>query len=497
MFRDGLRVKVWDQIRQRHLPAFNRLLTREVVIEAARLAGVAVGDSPLSVLMLPWLAVSAALHVGKSFAEVLVVALKILSDQPGWEKSPLGRQCAVPRHCQGKKRGQRGKKGKQPVQKNKHDPRGNWLGSVTEEAFTQARKRLPLSFWAWLLIVLAQRLEAAYPQADRWNEFRLLMLDGTHVPLARWKGLIDYFGTAKNGKKKAHQRPQARMVMLALAQTRTPWRYEITPWSTHEQAIAHRLLVGLRANDLVLMDRGFWSYALFWQIAQQHAFFAIRLRSNIPLKTVKRLGSGDRLVTWRPCRKSRRKGLVSWEGLPREITLRVVDYQIRGFRKTAVVTNVLDPKRVARHRLGSAGWLRRRRPGDRGGAVSSPLGNRNPVLRVEDPPRNGPRPAGADARLDPLRNCRACVALPVNALVDGRGGRSAPSRSGGIELRRGAAGTGGHASHAADGHPATNPPYPAAATARTNRTTPHPLPTRPTLPANPREVQNREIPQTN
>lgn len=348
MFRDGPRVKVWDQIRQRHLPAFNRLLTREVVIEAARLAGVAVGDSPLSVLMLPWLAVSAALHVGKSFAEVLVVALKILSDQPGWEKSPLGRQCAVPRHCQGKKRGQRGKKGKQPVQKNKHDPRGNWLGSVTEEAFTQARKRLPLSFWAWLLIVLAQRLEAAYPQADRWNEFRLLMLDGTHVPLARWKGLIDYFGTAKNGKKKAHQRPQARMVMLALAQTRTPWRYEVTPWSTHEQAIAHRLLVGLRANDLVLMDRGFWSYALFWQIAQQHAFFAIRLRSNIPLQTVKRLGSGDRLVTWRPCRKSRRKGLVSWEGLPREITLRVVDYQIRGFRKTAVVTNVLDPKRVAR-----------------------------------------------------------------------------------------------------------------------------------------------------
>jgi RNA-directed DNA polymerase len=27
MFRDGPRVKVWDQIRQRHLPAFNRLLT--------------------------------------------------------------------------------------------------------------------------------------------------------------------------------------------------------------------------------------------------------------------------------------------------------------------------------------------------------------------------------------------------------------------------------------------------------------------------------------
>ena len=64
-----------------------------------------------------------------------------------------------------------------------HDPRGDRLGSVTEEAFVQARKRLPLSFWAWLLLVLAQRFEAAHSQADRWKEFRLLMLDGSHVPL--------------------------------------------------------------------------------------------------------------------------------------------------------------------------------------------------------------------------------------------------------------------------------------------------------------------------
>ena len=84
------------------------------------------------------------------------------------------------------------------------------------------------------------------------------------------------------------------MVMLAFARMRLPWRYEVTPWFTHEQAIAHRLLLGLRANDLVLMDRGFWSYALFWQIAQQDAFFAIRLRRNTPLKTVEKPG------LWRP-----------------------------------------------------------------------------------------------------------------------------------------------------------------------------------------------------
>jgi hypothetical protein len=355
MFTDGHRGKVWDQLRQQDLPAFNRMLTCEAVVEAAGLAGIAVGNGPLSILILPWLAVSAALHIGRSFADVLVVALKILSDQPGWKESPLGRQCELPRQCQGKKQRKQGKKGKkkEKQRRSKHDPHGNSLGSVTEEAFVQARKRLPLSFWAWLLIVLGQRFEAAHPEADLWKEFRLLMLDGTHVPLPRWKRLIAFFGTSKNRKKKAHNRPQARMVMLALAKTRMPWRYEVTPWRTHEQAIAHRLLMGLRVNDLVLMDRGFWSYALFWQIAQRSAFFAIRLRSNIPLKTVKSLGYGDRLVAWRPCKKSGRKGLVPWEGLPREITLRVLDYQIRGFRKSAVVTNVLDPDRVSREE-----WVR-------------------------------------------------------------------------------------------------------------------------------------------
>lgn len=351
MFKDGHRGKVWDQLRQQGLPAFNGMLSRKAVVEAAARAGITIGKGPLSVLVLPWLAVSAALYFTKSFADVLTAVLKILSDQPGWERSPLGRQCERPRQSQGKKRGKKGKKKKQ--RRKKHDPRSDRLGSVSEEAFVQARKRLPLSFWAWLLMVLGEHFEAAHSEADRWREFRLLMLDGTHVPLDRWTPLMKFFGAAKNRKKAAHNRPQARMVMMAFAKTRMPWRYEVTPWATTEQAIAHRLLKGLRVNDLVLMDRGFWNYALFWQIAHQDAFFAIRLRSNIPLKTVKKNGYGDRQVVWRPCKKTRTKGLISWEGLPREITLRVVDYQIRGFRKSAVVTNVLDPDRISREE-----WVR-------------------------------------------------------------------------------------------------------------------------------------------
>ena len=47
---------------------------------------------------------------------------------------------------------------------------------------------------------------------------------------------------------------------------------------------------------LLLLDRGFWSYGLFWQIQWREAFFGIRLRTGVLLKTSKSLGPDDRLV---------------------------------------------------------------------------------------------------------------------------------------------------------------------------------------------------------
>lgn len=333
MFRDERKVIAWDEIRQHDLPAFQHLLSHDSILEATRRAGAKVGAGVLSTPGLTWLAILSALHARRTFSAILLVTVKLLSDQAGWSKSPLGR----------KSRSSRKKK----KQRKPHDPRGASLLTISEEAFVQARQRLPLEFWASLLVVLGERFMAQHPRQACWQNFRLLMLDGTHIALQRHKQLREHFGTGSNGKRKKHARPQARMLMLALAQTRMPLRYELTPWSTHEQTSARRLLQCLAANDLVLMDRGFWSYGLFWQIQQQEAHFAIRLRSKIPLKTSKTLGPQDRLVTWRPSCKARGK-TVSGTRLPREIKLRVIQYQAPGFRASAVVTNVLDPKAISR-----------------------------------------------------------------------------------------------------------------------------------------------------
>jgi hypothetical protein len=332
MFTDERRSNVWDRIRQQDLRVFGKILAPALMKEAAQAAHVELRTSPLNCVNLVWLGIAAALHGAKNFADILVLTFKLLEDADLWkpDRPPL----------QEKRR------------TSKYNPYGGKRTAVSEEAFVQARQRMPMDFWLWLILLLIQQFQTQHPDAVRWKGFRLLALDGTEIALPHWKSLAAAFGTSRNGRRR--RRPQARMVMLAFPQCRLPWRYELTPRSCHEQTIAMRLLEHVEPRDLVLMDRGFWSFGLFWQIQRRQAFFGIRLRRGVKLKALKPLGKNDRLVTWKMPHGSRKK--CAWKSLPdlpKSATLRVIRYQMRGFRPSAVVTNVLDPTAISREE-----WVR-------------------------------------------------------------------------------------------------------------------------------------------
>jgi hypothetical protein len=328
---DPEKVTVWEQFRQRGLRAFGHVLTAERVRFACGRIGARVGTGPLNLVNLVWLSVACAWHKGKSFAAVLALFVKLVHDAPA--EAGLA---APPR---------RGPK-------NKHDPRGQDPCSVTEEAFVQARARFPGWLFDTLLRLLADDFERGHPGCVRWKGFRLLALDGTSVAQRRWRGLAGHCGRQGNGRGQGP--PSARLVMLTLPLARLPWRYELTPLADDERAVAARLLDRLRRDDLVLFDRGLFSYGLFWQVQAQGAFFATRVKAGVQFQEVRSLGRGDRLVRWQP-----RDWRKDWRrrGLPASMALRVLDYHIKGFRPSAVLTNVLDPEAVSRDewvRLASA-----------------------------------------------------------------------------------------------------------------------------------------------
>ncbi len=350
MFTDEPRCNAWDQVRQLDLRVFGKILTLALIKQAAEGAGIRLAHNPLNYANLVWLGIAAALHGAKNFADILVLTFKLLEDAGLWTPE------------------RRPPKGKGKT--SKHHPRGGKRTGVSEEAFVQARKKMPMDFWLWLILLLAQQFQAQHPEAVHWKGFRLLALDGTEIALPHWEELATFFGTSRNGRQRS--RPQARMVMLAFPQCRLPWRYELTPRSCHEQTIAMRLLGYLEPLDLVLMDRGFWSYGLFWQVQRRQAFFGIRLRRGVKLKTLKRLGRDDRLVTWKKPANWRKK--PAWEqllDLPASLTLRVISYQMPGFRPSAVVTNVLDPAVLSRK-----DWVRMATTDERGRVLEAGLYHR-------------------------------------------------------------------------------------------------------------------------
>jgi hypothetical protein len=329
MFTDEHRCNVWNEIRQRDIRAFCKQLTPAVLGKAALRAGVKLGKSPLNLANLVWLGIVAAIHGTQSFACILTMTLRLLEDQQQ-SATELGKL-----RKQGKKR--------LPGKRSKHDPRRSDPTVISEAAFAKARQRMPMNLWIELIILLGEEFERQHGPMHSFRGFRVLAMDGTRIDLPECEALGAHFGTAKNAF--GRQQPQARMVMLQFPFTRLPWRYELAPVSCGESTLAMRLAAHLRPRDLVLLDAGFWSYGLLWTIKNQGAFCALRLKSDIKLVTLERMGDSERLVRWTP-----KDSRGNWRkaGLPKWIDLRVIEYRVPGFRRQAIVTNVLSQKAISR-----------------------------------------------------------------------------------------------------------------------------------------------------
>jgi hypothetical protein len=285
MFKDERRCAVWNKLRQRDIRAYSGKLTNAVFQEAASQADLRIGKNPLNFANLVWLGIASAMHATTNFAQVLTTTLRVLEDQQEFYQSQIGKE---------KEKAKRKKR----YAKHKHLPYRDDPTQVTEEAFAGARRRMPLRFWMSLIMILGEKFECDHREQHQFCGFRVLAMDGTRIDVPNWEANKNYFGRAKN-KSGAHQ-TQARMMMLQFPFTRLPYRYELSPLSNSEITMALRLVMHLKPKDLVLMDAGYWSYQLLWAIVNQEAYFALRMRKSLTLRTIRRLQKDgrDRLVSW-------------------------------------------------------------------------------------------------------------------------------------------------------------------------------------------------------
>ena len=325
MYKDVARHRVTEQIRRQDLVHFASLITVERIAQAAAATGLAIIKSPLSLPYLVWLALGLALSPTTNFSHILTAILQALEDHASFPSTPVGKA----------RRGSQRKR-RQCSSRSRHSPQKNDPTTPpSEEAFVQARQRVPLVFWQNLMVLLADAFHQEHQERLRFKQFRVLALDGTRMSLPHWKRLAQHYGRARN--QRAYSYPQARLVMLQFPFTRFPYRYELATLHDSELRVGQRLLPSLQPNDLLLLDAGFWSFSFFADVVERSAFFAIRLRADIKnLKTLVRYDEHEKLARLTYSGRDKKLRQVG------SLDVRLLTYRIPGFRKQTIVTNQLD-----------------------------------------------------------------------------------------------------------------------------------------------------------
>lgn len=220
---------------------------------------------------------------------------------------------------------------------------------VTEEAFSQARKALTLRFWQSLWDRLSDRYQARFAPAMLWKGFlRVIAVDGSDVILPKCPALLRWFGSPKNGRG-ASKVPQGRLVAVCSVFTGFCLHFKFVPLRFSEHVVLQHLIRRFRVNDLALMDRGFFSYAAIWQIVRRRAHYLMRLSNQAAgfAERIRPLGENEWLVCFRPTKAVLRK----CPGLPKELTARLIHYQMPDFNPSWLLTSLMDTNQFARSEL--------------------------------------------------------------------------------------------------------------------------------------------------
>jgi hypothetical protein len=179
------------------------------------------------------------------------------------------------------------------------DPKGD-NASADPSAYCQARSKLPLAVFRRAVAALAEHLGTPWNADSLWHGKRVWLLDGSCVTLPDTPQLQRVFGQP-SGQKPGCGFPKARLVAWFCWATGTIIKLTVAPWRRSELRMWRSLHKHLRANDLVLADRLFCTFADIAWMAWQGCAGIFRLHKSRyeDVNVVCRLGRGDCIVEWK------------------------------------------------------------------------------------------------------------------------------------------------------------------------------------------------------
>lgn len=226
-----------------------------------------------------------------------------------------------------------------------------WRNPCTS-AFTAARTRLPMAWLRRLWLRTADRMAAAAPCLPGCYGRRVLVVDGTSVTTP------DSAENQEIWPQPSSQKPGCGWPLISIVgifclSSGALLRAAHGALKTHEARLFAFIRRVLRPGDILVADRGYWSFANLALLPMRGADMIVRGRyaNRVDWRKGKCLGKSDRIVTMtRPSDKSASKVMSKrlWSKLPESIKVRQIRARATrpGFRAEDLflVTTLLDPQ---------------------------------------------------------------------------------------------------------------------------------------------------------
>lgn len=196
--------------------------------------------------------------------------------------------------------------------------------AISPSSFCAARKKLDAS----IFLSANQEILAAYaPQGGRyrWRGHRLFAVDGSKLNLPR-----ELIKSGYRTPNKDARYPQGLMSCLYEIRSQLPYDFDLVAHED-ERRCALQHLHRLRPGDVVVYDRGYFSYALLHHHRRLgiHAIFRLQAASGLEISRFFSSKETDKIVTIAPARAA----VLKWKHSGLDITpskLRLLKYEIAG-----------------------------------------------------------------------------------------------------------------------------------------------------------------------
>ena len=179
------------------------------------------------------------------------------------------------------------------------------IREATKGAFSQARSKLN----EWGFIRLNEiAVDTFYNRAGyyTWNHFRLLAVDGTRIMLPNHPTIKKEFGECSFGPNADSKRSMAIGSMLYDVLNQITIDAQLAPYKninnkkSSERALLEKHMPKLKKGDLLLLDRGYPSFALFFLLKAQNIEFCVRMKGSWwkEVRKFRESGEKEKIVTF-------------------------------------------------------------------------------------------------------------------------------------------------------------------------------------------------------